>query len=67
MSCGDQLEGGAACSFASQVHQLRETIDFQQWNERTMVYTKGPDVIWYVSVGISIAVLVGVVGEKNRN
>lgn len=61
----DQLRNGAAYSFASHVHGVRNELESERWNEIIMVYTKGLNVIWWVALGISIAALVGVAGEKD--
>jgi hypothetical protein len=47
-----QLQDGQAYGFASQAHQLRNTIPPEQWSEVVDVYKKSLRVIWYVGVGI---------------
>ncbi|KAF1974668.1 MFS general substrate transporter [Bimuria novae-zelandiae CBS 107.79] len=62
-SLRDQLRNGAAYSFASEVHKLRDDLGSEIWDEFVKVYTKSLNVIWWVSLGISIAALASVAGE----
>lgn len=61
----DRLSDGAAYSFASQIHQFRQGLDHREWDGLLMIYTKSLNVIWWVSVGISLVALLGVVGEED--
>jgi len=60
----DQLKDGAAYSFASRVHEYRHTMSRQDWDETIVVYTKGLNVVWWVSVGTSLFALFVVAGEE---
>jgi Na+/melibiose symporter-like transporter len=60
----EQLRDGGAYSFASQLHELRPGLTDESFRELVAVYTKSLNVIWWVSMGISIASLCGVAGEE---
>lgn len=49
-----QLQNGAAYSFASQVHQLRDHLSAEVWGELVFVYTRSLRAIWWTGLGISI-------------
>ncbi|OTB02352.1 hypothetical protein M426DRAFT_74691 [Hypoxylon sp. CI-4A] len=50
----DQLRGGAAYAFASQIHSLRDTFSTPVWNEVAELYVRSLRVIWWVGLGISL-------------
>jgi hypothetical protein len=59
-----RLKDGAAYSYASQLHSVRDGLSDQLWSEIVMVYTNSLNVIWWVGLGISIAAFFGVAGEE---
>jgi hypothetical protein len=59
-----QLKDGAAYSFASQMHLLRETLESHMLAEVVEVYTRSLKVIWWVGLGISIIGFFAVGGER---
>jgi len=60
----DHLRGGAAYSFASQIHQLEDTFAPELSAELEDIYTRAFKSIWWVGLGISVFAFFAVAGEK---
>ncbi|KAI1123367.1 MFS general substrate transporter [Nemania abortiva] len=61
----EQLRGGEAYAFASQVHALKSTLDPRVLAEVKGVYVRSLRTIWWVGLGISLASMLAVAGEKH--
>ncbi|KAI0861802.1 major facilitator superfamily domain-containing protein [Xylaria cubensis] len=61
----DQLRGGKAYAFASQVRSQKATLDPPVLAEVMGVYMTSLRVIWWVGLGISLVSMLAVAGEKH--
>jgi hypothetical protein len=53
-SLRDQLRDGAAYSFVSEIHRMRQTLDMRVLSEVVEEYMRSLRAIWWVGLGISI-------------
>ncbi|OJD19089.1 hypothetical protein AJ78_00962 [Emergomyces pasteurianus Ep9510] len=63
-SLQNQLKDGAAYSFASRAHDIRDTLPEGVWDQAVGVYTTALKTIWWVGLGISIACFFAVGAER---
>ncbi|KAI1199440.1 MFS general substrate transporter [Nemania serpens] len=61
----EQLSGGEAYAFASQLHAQKATLEPGVLAEVMEVYARSLRTIWWVGLGISLASVLAVAGEKH--